>query len=487
MPTTKPYRGTDRALAGIVLAVLTFWLFSQTILNLGPEMAHDIGLPQSTMNIAIALAALFSGMFIVVIGGLADQYGRVRVVLLGNLANILGSLLIAFAISGHAGTVMLLGGRILQGLAAGSIMPASMALLKAYWRGHEQQRAVSMWSIGSWGGGGLCSFFGGIVAATPIGWRGIFVMSALVSVISIFLMREIPESAPASDTKNNRDWPGVISFVLAMISIQIVMTQGASLGWTSPAILAAAVIFVAAFGFFLHTETRIATPFVDFSVFRNRIFTGATISNFMLNAVAGIVSVTLWVLQQAWGMSATKAGYVTIGYAVFIISFIRVGEVLLRRFGPRLPMLWGSIIVLASIAMLLPTHTSASTYTTIAYVSFCLFGIGLAFYATPSTYSALAALPDAKAGAGSGIYKMASSLGAAFGVASSTAIFTAISAGDSTLVGRVFTFAGSQENIAVREAGMYGIGLNALMALIAIVSIWVFIPKKMPVQVRKQG
>src|SRR5690606_38757939 len=92
------FKGNDSALLGIVLAVVTFWLFAQTTMNIGPLMADDLGMPMPVMNIAISLAALFSGMFIVVLGGLGDRYGRVKVVFLGNLLNIAGSLLIAFAI-----------------------------------------------------------------------------------------------------------------------------------------------------------------------------------------------------------------------------------------------------------------------------------------------------------------------------------------------------------------------------------------------------
>lgn len=39
-------------------------------------------------------------------------------------------------------------------MAAACIMPASLALLKSYWEGPDRQRAVSLWSIGSWGGSG---------------------------------------------------------------------------------------------------------------------------------------------------------------------------------------------------------------------------------------------------------------------------------------------------------------------------------------------
>lgn len=145
-PRSTTFKGDDRALLGIVLAVVTFWLFAQTTLNIGPVMAEDMGMPMSTMNIAIALAALFSGIFIVVAGGLADRIGRVRIALIGNIFNIVGSLLIVFALGGLATPLVLLG-RILQGLAAACIMPSTMALVKTYWEGKERQRAVSMLSL----------------------------------------------------------------------------------------------------------------------------------------------------------------------------------------------------------------------------------------------------------------------------------------------------------------------------------------------------
>ena len=109
--------------------------------------------------------------------------------------------------------------------------------------------------------------------------------------------------------------------------------------------------------------------------------------------------------------------------------FIRVGEKLLQRFGARKPMIWGCLIVAVAILLADADQRPARARIRIlAIVAFTLFGIGLAFYATPSTDAALSNLPDDQAGAGSGIYKMASSLGASFGVAISAAIFTALSA-----------------------------------------------------------
>jgi DHA2 family multidrug resistance protein-like MFS transporter len=72
------YRGDDTLLFGIIFGVLAFWLFAQTPLNIAPAMAADLEIATNVMNIAVSITALFSGIFIVVVGGLADRMGRVK-------------------------------------------------------------------------------------------------------------------------------------------------------------------------------------------------------------------------------------------------------------------------------------------------------------------------------------------------------------------------------------------------------------------------
>jgi len=230
---------------------------------------------------------------------------------------------------------------------------------------------------------------------------------------------------------------------------------------------------------FFGAETRAPSPFVNFGLFRNATFTGATISNFLLNGVAGMLLVSMMLLQLGGGLSAQSAGMLTLGYAIAIVAFIRVGEKLLQKFGARKPMIWGSLIVGLSIAMLMPTNVLIGQYTILAVISYTLFGLGLAFYATPSTDAALSNLPDDQAGSGSGLYKMASSLGASFGVAISAAIFTALSGGTDSnrwLEG-VITFTGRQDNIVVRQAALIALAFNLLMVVAAIASIVLTVPK----------
>jgi len=472
------YAGTDRLLFGMILGVVAFWLFAQTMLNIAPIMARDLSVQASVMNIAVSITALFSGIFIVVMGGLADRVGRVKVVQWGFVLSIIGSLLVGFAPSGGAlASSFLIAGRICEGLSAACIMPASLALVKAYWEGAGRQRAISLWSIGSWGGSGFAALFGGLMAAN-VGWRWIFFAAAAVSLIGMLMVRGTPESK-VEGGRYKLDVKGILTFMVAMVALEVLATQGSRLGWSSPPSLILLGIVVVVGFFFFRVESANPNAFVDFRLFRNATYTGATLSNLLLNAVSGIMIVAMTLVQAGGGMSAQSAGLLTLGYAIAIVAFIRVGEKLLQRFGPRKPMLWGSLIVAATILLLMPSNVMLGTYKVLAVIAFTLFGIGLAFYATPSTDAALSNLPDDQAGSGSGIYKMASSLGASFGVAISAAIFTALSANDGsvTWLDGVIAFVGRQDNLAVREAAFFAFAANLLMIIAAIVSIVLLVPK----------
>src|SRR5690606_22447002 len=145
--------------------------------------------------------------------------------------------------------------------------------------------------------------------------------------------------------------------------------------------------------------------------------------------------------------------------------------------GPRKPMVWGSLIVIVSIGLLMQTELLVGHYVVLAVIAYCLFGLGLAFYATPSTDAALSNLPGDKAGSGSGIYKMASSLGSAMGAAVSLAVFTALARSESTIIGEVVQMQGRTDNVALRQAAMVALGINVVFVLLAILSIAMTVPK----------
>lgn len=501
-PTTKPYQGTEKLLWGIVLAVITFWLFAGTAGTVAPEMLREINttgdhVDVASMNLAVSITGLFSGLFIVMMGGFADKVGRVKITLLGIILGIIGSLLLVLA-SGAAALPLLLVGRAIQGLSAACIMPSSMALVKTYWDGPARQRAVSMWSIGSWGGSGLAALFGGaMIRFTPVGWRAIFIASIVISIVSFLMIWGTPENkVDQTGKKKSFDIVGLLLFIVGTLGLMIVLLYGSKIGWGSPIVLGLAAITIAAYAVFYRVERGKEAPFIDFKLFKNTTFTGATISNFLLNGTIGMLIVSQQLIQlagckvprDAAGMcpaggnyTAWDAGILTLGYGIFIIAFIRVGEKLLQRFGPRKPMIWGSMIVIVACLLLMQSHLLIGQYVWLAVVAYCLFGLGLAFYATPSTDAALSNLPAAQAGSGAGIYKMASSLGGAIGTALSLAVFTGFSGASKdqiTQIGNVIQMQGAQSNVGLRLAAMIALGVSLIFLLLAIVAITVTVPKE---------
>lgn len=192
------YRGTNKLIIGIVFGVITFWLFAQAMVNIVPAVQQDLDVDLGVLNIAISLTSLFSGMFIVVAGGMADRLGRKKLTYIGLILSVIGSLLLVLA----QGAILLIIGRILQGLSAAAIMPATIALMKAYFEGAERQRALSYWSIGSWGGSGITSLAGGAIA-TYMGWKWIFIFSIIFALLAMWLIREVPESKAETTGKFN--------------------------------------------------------------------------------------------------------------------------------------------------------------------------------------------------------------------------------------------------------------------------------------------
>ena len=451
------YKGTNKMITGIVFGVITFWLFAQSMVNIVPAVQSDLGVPVGTINVAISLSALFSGMFIVVAGGLADRLGRKKVTYVGLILSVIGSLLLVLA----NGSILLIIGRILQGLSAAAIMPATIALMKEYFEGADRQRALSYWSIGSWGGSGLCSFFGGAVA-TSMGWRWIFIFSIVFALLAMWLIKDTPESKAETTGSFKFDYGGLGIFIVTMLALNVLITQGSSFGWTSPLSIGLMLITVVGIISFIKYEANKKNALIDFKIFQSKPYTGATISNFLLNAVAGTLIVANTYVQVGRGFTAFESGMLSLGYLAAVLGMIRVGEKLMQRTGPRKPMIWGTILTLIGVGMMGLTFLPDLIYTIVVFVGFILFGLGLGMYATPSTDTAVSYAPDNKIGEASGVYKMASSLGNAFGVAISATVYSTIT---------IFS--------SVEVAATAGIATNVIFAVLSLISIIVFVPRSL--------
>ncbi|MNP31828.1 Quinolone resistance protein NorB [compost metagenome] len=150
----------------------------------------------------------------------------------------------------------------------------------------------------------------------------------------------------------------------------------------------------------------------------------------------------------------------SIGYLVAVLAMIRVGEKILQKVGAKLPMIWGAVITTVGVGVMGLTFLPDLAYTVVVFIGFALFGLGLGVYATPSTDTSISNAPSNKVGEAAGIYKMASSLGSAFGVAISATVYSSVAA------------AGS-----IATAASVGIIVNIIFGILSILSIVIMVPK----------
>jgi len=410
--------GTNKFILGIVLAVLTFWLFAQSMINIIPAIQEDLGVSLGTLNIATSLTSLISGLFIVAAGGISDRAGRKKLTFIGLVLSIVGCLLIIFSQS----ATLLIAGRVVQGISAACIMPATIALIKDAFDGAERQRALSYWSFGSWGGGGVTALVGGAIA-TYMGWKWIFVVCIGVALLAMFLLRNIQENRAEEQRKERFDFTGFFLFVVAMLMINLIVTRGQDFGWTSPLTLGLIGGALAAIVIFFAVEKGKKNQFIEFSLFKSKPYTGAVVSNFLQNGIAAAIVVTNTYLQLARGFTPFQTGLLTIGNIVALLIMIRVGEKMLQKMGARKPMLYATFLASLGMSMTAMTFLPDVVYFITVFVGFLISGLGLGMYATPSIDTAVINIANDKVGVASGIYKMASSLGYSFGIAISTAVY----------------------------------------------------------------
>lgn len=451
------YKCPPTVLLAMCIGVSIYWLFALSMGALLPSIGSALGAKISDLALPMSLAGLVSGIFIMPAGGLADRFGRLRMTRLGLVVGLIGMALCGMA----NGTGMLTAGRFFQGLAAAIIMPATLGLVKVYYDDESRPRALSFWSMATFGCASVSSIFGGLVA-TMFGWRWAFLLAIPFILMALWMLRAAPESKVGSAHKYPFDSLGFIVLIVGLLSLNLLISKGNAWGWSSGHAVEALGVFVLMLLIFIPVERRSAMPIADLSLFGRKVFTGSVLANLLINTLLGILVLLLIYLQKGRGLSAMNAAMLTLSYTVTVLSLIRVGEKMAKKTGPRLPMVLGALCFVVTAMLLACTFIKDNTtYFTLVLVGMAFMGTGLGLFATPAVSTAVGEAPIDKAAAAGGIFKMASSLGGAFGIAIHLAVFGAILS--------------ATHNIHV--ATQYGIGIGVVAALLsALVSFMLVNP-----------
>jgi DHA2 family multidrug resistance protein len=302
--------GGDIPLATLVLSLAPFLaVLDLTLVNIIlPHIAGMYGATPKEATLVVTFFAVAQAISMPLSGALAQRFGVVRMFLLSLVGFALASLLCGMAPT--LGALVLF--RILQGFAAGPIIPLSQAIMQRTLPGRFVPMALTIFGVAMMSGPLVGPALGGLLADT-VGWRWGFFVNVPIAAACILMSARMFTSHESRIEKQPIDGVGLALMVVWVTSLQVVLDQGHDLEWfASPLILllsaAAAVGFIA----FLIWELTDQHPIVDLSVFRYRSFRVASVVTAITYAAATASSlvVYLW-LQTGLHYDATTAGLVS--------------------------------------------------------------------------------------------------------------------------------------------------------------------------------
>ena len=386
-------------------------VIDNTILNTAlPTLARVLHAGTSSLQWITDAYTLCFAALLIPAGALGDRFGRRRSLIAGLTVFALGSAAAAFA----AGTGELIGARVVMGLGATFVMPATLSILNAVFPPKERAQAIAAWSavagaaivIGPTLGGLLLSHFW---------WGSVFLINlplAAVALAGVVLI--VPETADPA--RSRFDIPGVVLVAGALFAIVDAIIEAPGRGWTGPVTLGLGGAGVAALAAFVWWELRISDPLIDLRVFTSRAFSAAAGAvTVIFFALFGSLFLLTQFLQLVQGYSPLAAGVRALPFALAMAAASPVSPLLAERFGTRVIMPGGMALMGLGLADL-STAGVHTAYPLIA-VAVAIMGAGMGLVMAPASNTIMTTVPAHQAGAGSAINDTIREVGGALGIA----------------------------------------------------------------------
>ncbi len=363
-----------------------------------------------TANI-LPLAALM------VFGGrLGDLFGMRRVFLFGAVIFALATT----AMGASQDIVWAIVARALQGAGAALMMPTALAIVSAVYPDESKGSALGILAGASAFFAALGPVLGG--ALTAIDWRLVFLINVPLALIAIGLtLWATPRLEPDPDASRDLDLPGVVTFALAVATLVFGLSQGATEGWGSNAVIVPLILCVVLAGAFATIERRAANPMIDFKLFRHQNFLASNVSQVLAGMVElGLGYLTPFFLLLVVGVSPAAAGVALIPATLPIILAGPLAGKAFDRFGGRWPLVAGFLVLAASGIVLAVSVSSESAVALIP--GLLLQGLGLGIVLTVNDPTGLTAVPAKDSGEAAGMINTSEQLGGALGIAILSAV-----------------------------------------------------------------
>ena len=402
----------------VLSSIATFMLLLDiTVVNVAlPDIQRDLDASLSTLQWVVDAYSLMLAAFLLTAGSLGDRLGRRRVFSLG-----LGLFTFASFLCGISGDPTLLNlARGLQGIGGAAMFATSLALIGQEFHGRDRATAFGVWGATVGGAVAIGPLVGGVITE-HLGWEWIFFVNIPIGVAAVALTELRLVNVAAQDPERI-DLPGLATFSSGLFLLIFSLIRGNPEGWGSTSILAsltgAAVLLLA----FLAIEARSSHPMLDLSLFRKPAFNGVSAVAFGLSG--GMFAMFLYLtiyMQGVLDYSPLQTGLRFLPLTVLSFVVAPIAGKLSHRVPIRV--LMGVGLGLVGVGLLLMHGVSADSGISALLPGFVVAGIGIGLTNPSIGQVAIAVVPPAKAGMGSGINTTFRQLGIATGVASLGAVF----------------------------------------------------------------
>ena len=388
-------------------------VIDNTILNTAlPTLARVLHAGTSSLQWITDAYTLCFAALLVPAGALGDRYGR-RLSLIGGLAVFaLGSTAAAFA----SGTGMLIAARVVMGLGAAFVMPATLSILNAVFPPQERPQAIAAWSAVAGVGIVIGPTLGGLLLS-HFWWGSVFLINVpLVALALAGVLLTVPETAEPGG--HRLDFAGTLLVAGALFAARGCHHRGPQPrldravdagrggrrrwpGWPcSPGGSCAS-----------------AHPLIDLRVFAVRAFSAAAASvTVIFFALFGSLFVLTQYLQLVHGYSPLSAGVRALPFAIAMAAVSPVSPVLAGRLGSRVIIPAGIVLMGARPAG--PVHgRRAHELPAAGRWPWRSWAPGMGLVMAPASTTIMTTVPAHQAGAGSAINDTIREVGGALGVA----------------------------------------------------------------------
>ena len=408
---------------GAVSVGLFMIMLDNTIVNVAlPSIQRSLGLTLSQLEWVVTGYALTFAAFMLTGGKLADLLGRRLIFMAGLVIFTASSLVCGLAGSGE----MLIGARVVQGLGAALMNPATLSIITATFPPRQRGMAIGIWAGVSAMALAIGPLVGGLLAE-HVNWNWIFYINVPVGIAGLILTPMLITESRDTSHEQRPDIPGLVTSGIALFALTYGFIESNNYGWGSTRIIGAFVIGIVALAVFIVLERVQRLPMLDLSLFKNRTFAGANAAMLLIGlAMFGLFLFVSLYVQQVLHFSPVEAGATFLPMTLLIILIAPQAGRLSDRVGSR--WLVGGGMAILSLSLL--WYSQLGTHETFWSIlpGLLLGGVGMGLTMTPTTAAAMGSVPVDKAGVGSAVLNSMRQVGGSLGIGVMGAIVASVSA-----------------------------------------------------------